>query len=250
VAVAASLVALAFTEQAQEQQPPKHFTNSIGMKFVWIPPGTFLMGSPKEEEKRDDNEIQHNVTLTKGFYLGVCTVTQEQWQAVMSDNPSRFKGEKKLPVENVTWGSVRNSCRKWLASTVMLIACPRRRNGNTLAVRDQRASSAAATIRSCYSGTPGAPTIRGGKPHPVGQKKPNAWGLHDMHGNIWEWCADRYGDYPKNDVVDPKGPESGTSRVLRGGSFHSPVLFVRSAVRGYFDPAKRSLNIGFRAART
>src|SRR5437764_517847 len=81
--------------QAQEKKdPPKHFTNSLGMKFVWIPPGSFTMGSPKEEKARKENETQHKVTLTKGFYMGVYTVTQEQWQEVMGNNPSYFKSEK------------------------------------------------------------------------------------------------------------------------------------------------------------
>src|SRR5450755_3128958 len=80
--------------KAQEKKdPPKNFTNSIGMRFVWIPPGTFMMGSPKEEKQRDDNETQHKVTLTKGFYMGLYTVTQEEWQAVMGNNPSGLKGE-------------------------------------------------------------------------------------------------------------------------------------------------------------
>src|ERR1035438_9648446 len=82
---------------------PKPFTNSIGMKFVWIPPGTFMMGSPKEEENRFEEETQYKVTLTKGFYMAAFTVTQEQWQEVMGNNPSRFKGEKNLPVEWITW---------------------------------------------------------------------------------------------------------------------------------------------------
>ena len=86
-----------------KKEPPKNFTNSLGMKFVWIKPGSFVMGSPKEELLRGANEIQHKVTLTKGFYMGVHLVTQEQWQVVMGNNPSGFKGEKNLPVENVSW---------------------------------------------------------------------------------------------------------------------------------------------------
>ena len=94
--------------QAQEKvtpKPPEPFTNSIGMKFVWIPPGTFMMGSPKGEEKQGYDESQHKVTLTRGFYMGVYTVTQEQWQEVMGNNPSEFKGEKNLPVEKVSWAA-------------------------------------------------------------------------------------------------------------------------------------------------
>ena len=100
--------------QAQEKKdPPKDFTNSIGMKFVWIPPGSFMMGSPKEEkERRIDDETQHKVTLTKGFYMGVYTVTQEQWQEVMGNNPSQFKGEKNLPVEKVSWDDCQEFIKK------------------------------------------------------------------------------------------------------------------------------------------
>src|SRR6202162_4125227 len=96
-------LASGFATQAPEKKdPPRNFTNSIGMKFVWIPPGSFVMGSPREELHRDKDETEHKVTLTKGFYLGAYTVTQEQWQAVMDNNPSHFKGEKNLPVETVS----------------------------------------------------------------------------------------------------------------------------------------------------
>ena len=95
-----------------KKEPPKNVTNSIGMKFVWIPPGTFLMGSPKEEKERSDNETQHKVTLTKGFYMGVYAVTQEQWQAVMGNNPSHFKGEKNLPAEQVSWEDCQQFVKK------------------------------------------------------------------------------------------------------------------------------------------
>src|ERR1019366_4663490 len=94
----------------QKGDPPKNVTNGIGMKFVWIPPGNFLMGSPKEEKQRNGDETQHKVTLTKGFYMGVSTVTQEQWQEVMGNNPSKFKGEKNLPVETVSW----NDCQEFI----------------------------------------------------------------------------------------------------------------------------------------
>src|SRR3984957_2530594 len=109
----AVVVALASTVpiHAQPKGPPKNFTNSIGMKFVWIPPGTFMMGSPKEEKERQDDETQHKVTLTKGFYMGVHLVTQEQWQAVVGNNPSDFRGEKNLPVENVSW----DDCQEFIA---------------------------------------------------------------------------------------------------------------------------------------
>ena len=93
-----------------KKEPPKNVTNSIGMKFVWIPPGSFMMGSPKEEKERDANETQHKVTLTKGFYMGVHLVTQEQWEEIMGRNPSHFKGEKNLPVESITF----YDCQKFI----------------------------------------------------------------------------------------------------------------------------------------
>src|SRR5205085_332209 len=112
LALVAPLVAVAAIPiREQPKDPPKHFTSSIGMKFVWIPPGSFMMGSPKEEKQRHADEVQHKVTLTKSFYLGVYAVTQEEWQALMGTNPSFFhQGEKKLPVECVRWGD----CQKFL----------------------------------------------------------------------------------------------------------------------------------------
>ena len=110
LALAATLASGFATHAQDKKDPPKDFTNSLGMKFVWIPSGTFLMGSPKEEVGRQPNETQHKVTLTKGFYMGVYTVTQEQWQAVMGNNPSNFKGEKNLPVEQVSW----NDCQDFI----------------------------------------------------------------------------------------------------------------------------------------
>jgi formylglycine-generating enzyme required for sulfatase activity len=250
VFVASLVVAAGDPSAPAPKEPPKHFTNSLGMKFVWIPPGTFMMGSPEQEAERDKSEIQHKVTLTSGFYLGMCTVTQEQWQALMKDNPSRAKKEKNLPVENVSF----DECLEFL-----------KKMGDKDGQRYRLPSEAEweyacrAGSKSCYCFGDDPKLLgeyawyrdnAGEKPHPVAQKKPNRWGLCDMHGNIWEWCADWYGAYPKDAVVDPKGPEKGTSRVLRGGSFYSPSSFVRCSIRGYFDPAKRGLNIGFRAAKS
>jgi formylglycine-generating enzyme required for sulfatase activity len=235
---------------SQPKEPEKTFTSSIGMKFVWIPPGTFMMGSPKDEEKRADNEFQHEVTLTKGFYLGATTVTQEQWLAVIKENPSRFKGntkrKKNLPVENVTWEECQEFLEKLGEKEQHAYRLPTEAEW-------EYACRAGSTRRYCYGDDPKLVGVYAWfadnakeRTHPVALKKPNRWGLYDMHGNIWQWCADWYGDYPKKAVVDPKGPEKGTSRVLRGGSFYSPALFVRCAVRGFFDPSKRGPNIGFR----
>ena len=134
VATMASSVTLAAQEK---KDPPKDFTNSLGMKFVWIPPGSFMMGSPKEEKERFAHETQHKVTLTKGFYMGVYTVTQEQWREVMGNNPSFFKGEKNLPVEQVSWDDCQEFIKKLRekARTRSRTACRQRRNGNFAAVQ-------------------------------------------------------------------------------------------------------------------
>jgi formylglycine-generating enzyme required for sulfatase activity len=232
--------------QAQPKDPPKNFTNSIGMKFVWIPPGSFMMGSPKEEQERKDNETEHKVTLTKGFYMSVCAVTQEQWQEVMGNNRSFFAGEKNLPVEEVSWVDCQDFIKK-------------------LREKDKkgyRLPTEAEWEYSCRAGstTPfhfGDDKSKLGEfawhaknsektTHPVGQKKPNPWGLHDMHGNVSQWCEDWYGDYPEKDVVDPQGPANGKYHVLRGGSWRYDPGYCRSAYRDRFEPDGFDAFCGFR----
>jgi|SRR5580700_3801238 sulfatase modifying factor 1 len=236
--------------QAQQKEPPKNFTNSLGMKFVWIPPGNFVMGSPKEEKERFPEETQHKVTLTKGFYMGVYTVTQEQWKEVMGNNPSSFKGEKNLPVEMVSW----DDCQEFV---------------KTLREKDKklyRLPTEAEWEYSCRSGTKtpfyfgetissdqanyvGDSTFGNGKKGiyrkkttPVGSFPANAWGLHDMHGNVLQWCQDWHGNYPQKDVVDPTGLEKGSQRVLRGGSWNDSPVYCRSAVRSRLGPSNRDGN--------
>ena len=186
------------------------------------------MGSPKEEKERQDNETQHKVTLTKGFYMGVYTVTQEQWQEVMGNNPSHFKGEKNLPVEQVSWDDCQEFIKKLREKDKKAVSSADRSGmGICLPCWDDNAVS----FRRNDFDRPGElqwqltsmATARKGvyreKTTPVGSFPANAWGLHDMHGNVWQWCQDWYGDYPQKDVVDPQGPEKGEFRVLRGGSW-------------------------------
>lgn len=250
------LVALASAvpTHAQPKDPPKNFTNSIGMKFVWIPPGNFMMGSPKEEKERKPDEIQHKVTLTKGFYMSVYTVTQEQWQAVMGDNPSHFKGEKTLPVEEVAW----DDCQKFIKKLREKDKRPYRlpteseweyacRAGTTTPFHFGDAISAE---QANYNGFDiygsGKKGVFRWKTTPVGNFPANAWGLYDMHGNVLQWCEDWYGDYPQNDVVDPQGANAGKIRVLRGGCWVSPPVQLRSANRGGAAPGFRYKIGGFR----
>jgi sulfatase modifying factor 1 len=254
-------------KQAAQDQPrnqPKTFTNSIGMKFAWIPAGTFVMGSPPNEEGvvRSENsldETQHKVTLTKGFYIGVHLVTQEQWQAVMGDNPSQFKGEKNLPVENVSW----NDCQEFIKRLREKDKWPYRlpteaewefacRAGTTTPFHFGESIS---TDQANFNGTSYNGTSTNGrynkgvnrqKTTPVNRFPANAWGLHDMHGNLWQWCQDWFGDYAKNDGVDPQGPDTGDSRVLRGGSWLHYPASCTSGRRNRHVPDTRSGTFGFR----
>jgi formylglycine-generating enzyme required for sulfatase activity len=243
-----------------EKEPPKTFTNSLGMKFVWIPPGTFMMGTPKGENEQESfgrfDETQHKVTLTKGFYMGVHLVTQEQWQEVMGNNPSHFKGEKNLPVDQVSWHDCQEFIKKLRekdkakkayrlpTEAEWEYAC---RAGTTTPFHFGETIS---TEQANYNGKAVYGTGKQGvfrqKTTPVGSFPANAWGLHDMHGNVWQSCQDCFGNYPKNDVTDPQGPEKGVCRVLRGGSYSSPPSSCRSASRFRTIPVGRLNYYGFR----
>ena len=228
----------------------KDFTNSYGMKFVWIPPGNFMMGSPKDEKERRADETQHKVTLTKGFYMGVYTVTQEQWQEVMGKNPSHFKGEKNLPVDSVSW----NDCQEFIKKLREKDKKPYRlpseaewefacRAGTTTPFHFGETIS---TDQANYNGEIGKNGVFRQKTTPVGSFPANAFGLHDMHGNVWQWCQDWYGEYPQKDVVDPQGPEKGQIRVLRGGSWFDFPEICRSACRFWDEPGCRFDRFGLR----
>ena len=223
--------------------------NSVGMVLVPIPAGEFQMGSPESEKGRRPRETQHLVKITKAFYLGAYEVTQEQYGKVMGKNPSVSKGENK-PVENVSWNDAIDFCGKLSKQEGVEYRLPTEaeweyacRAGTTTAYSfgdDDSQLKKYAWYSFNSNGT-----------HAVGQKLPNAWGLYDMHGNVWEWCQDWYGDYGNEKVViDPIGAASGKCRVLRGGAFHFQPGGVRSASRGIYLPAYRVDDIGFRLART
>lgn len=208
------------------------------MAMVWCPPGSFTMGSPASEEGRDRDEMQHVVTLTEGFWLAKTEVTQAQWKSVMGDNPSRWIGDD-LPVENVTW----NDCVEF---------CRRAGNGLQLPTEAQWEYACRAESTGPYAGLMRIDPLAwcdgnsGRRTHEVGQKRTNAWGLQDMMGNVWEWCADWYGAYPGGEAIDPTGPESGFYRVRRGGGWGSRAQFCRSAARYEYDPLCAYSSIGFR----
>ena len=240
------------------QTPPAQtFANSLGMKFVWIAPGTFLMGSPKEETARSEDETQRQVTLTKGFYMGVCTVTQEEWMKLMEKNPSKFTGTANLPVEQVNWSECQEFIKKlrekegkpyrlpteaeWeyacRAGTTTPFSC-----GGTI-------STEQANYNGGYVYGEGKKGVYREKTMPVGSFPANPWGLYDMHGNVWQWCEDWFERRPKTlvpeAVTDPLG-KTGAGRVLRGGSWIDNPLECRSAYRGGSAPALRHSLVGFR----
>ncbi|MBW2663379.1 MAG: SUMF1/EgtB/PvdO family nonheme iron enzyme [Deltaproteobacteria bacterium] len=238
----------------------KSFTNSIGMKFVLIPAGSFMMGSPSYESERYGNERQHRVTISKPFYMQTTEVTQVQWQEVMGKNPSYFSNcGDDCPVERVSWYKVQEFIRKLNqkersdnyrlpTEAEWEYACRARREdpfffGKCLST-DLANYNGNYPMPECEKGEYRYTTIR------VGSFPPNAWGLHDMHGNVCEWCQDWYWNYPGGHVTDPKGPLLGSGRVFRGGSWILEARHCRSAIRGRNFPGNRGEALGFRLART
>jgi formylglycine-generating enzyme required for sulfatase activity len=221
------------------------------MQFVLIPAGTFQMGSPESEPGRSENEKQHQVTINQPFYLQTTPVTQGQWQKVIHNNPSYFKecGED-CPVEMVSWedaqGFIENPNQMEKTDSYRMpteaeweYAC-RAKSTRKWGFIDNEAKLEEHAWYIKNSGD---------KTQPVGKKKPNAWGLYDMHGNVCEWCQDWHGDYPPGPVTDPKGPPSGEYRAFRGGSWGGIAGFTRSANRNRRNSYSRHSGIGFRVAR-
>ena len=219
--------------------------------FVWIPPGTFVMGSPAGEAGRSPDEAQHVVTITRGFWISDHEVTQAEYEAVTGGNPSSIEGDSSQPVEQVSWDDAVAYCRKLTESerAAGRIASTHAYRLPTEAEWEYAARAGSTDARhgpldaiGWWSGN------AGGRTHPVGQKAPNAWGLHDMMGNVWEWCADGYGPYALGNVSDPSGPGEGAGRVYRGGSWMFGPSEARSAVRRMDAAAARYPNLGFRPA--
>ena len=237
-------------------------TNSIGMEFNYIQPGTFLMGSPKEEHNREKDETQHRVTLKKGYYLQTTLVTQKQWKAVMGEdnNPSIFKGDD-LPVDNVSWKIAKEFCDK--------LNTKEGKNYYRLPTEAEWEYAArAGTTTPFWQGetiTTDQVNFTGYYPYrendPKGEYrgtttlvkrfKANPWGLHDMGGNLNQWCEDCYAEYPKEDIEDRQSPQNDNndaSRVLRGGSWGRDARYCRAASRLWIVPAGRNGFFGFRLA--
>ena len=217
--------------------------NGVELKLNPIPAGTFTMGSPTTEEARATDEIQRQVTLSP-FYMGVYPVTQSQYLAEMGINPSRFSGINH-PVEQVSWGNAQEFCKKLSEKTGKTVRLPTEAEW-------EYACRAGATTAFSTGDTltkDQANTSESGKGQTisVGSYPANAWGLFDMHGNVWEWCSDSYAAYPEGPAIDPKGSQDRfAARILRGGSWYSSPPVCRSATRNHDNGDYWYHTIGFR----
>ena len=227
-----------------------------GIEFVWVPAGEFQMGSTSRHADDDEQPVTR-VRIGKGFYLGKYEVTQDEWQAVMGNNPSAFSDCGRCPVEQVSWEEAQAFIARLNA----------RSGGGRYRLPTEAEweyAARAGTTTDTYAGDITQP--RGNDPvvegiawydensgrrtHPVGQKAPSGFGLHDLLGNVWEWVGDWYGNYPGGAVTDPAGPASGSERVIRGGGWYGSAASCRSAIRYRNSPGIRDHLLGFRLLRT
>ena len=219
-----------------------------GIEFVWIPAGEFRMGSTSTETESHEQPITQ-VRISRGFWMGRYEVTQEQWEAVMGSNPSEFKiCGPDCPVENVSWEDAQEFIRR--------LNEPESGTGFEFRLPTEAEWEYAARTRTSGDRYGDLDTIgwhggnSGRRPHPVGQKAPNAWGLYDPVGNVWEWVQDWYGDYPGGSLTDPTGRSSGMTRMRRGGGWDSSAQHSRSTARRPNPPSRRQFNNGIRLVRT
>jgi formylglycine-generating enzyme required for sulfatase activity len=225
------------------------------MDLVLIPAGKFTMGSPGSEKGREEKEGPcHEVTISKAFYMGIHTVTQGQWTAVTGAEPWKGKGDVSEgvshPAVQITWDAAVEFCARLSRKTGKAVRLPTEAEW-------EYACRAGSKTPFFYGEDPNAAELgdyawyetncRGGS-HPVGQKKPNAWGLYDMQGNVWQWCADWYDEkyYAVSGGVDPVGPDAGTFRVTRGGGRYDTPVGCRSACRRFYAPFCTAYCLGFR----
>ena len=224
--------------------------------MVLIPAGTFMMGSPESEAEREIDETLHQVTISKPFYLGKYPVTRAQWQQVIGASPNKFKNKRFRPVENISWGDTLAFCLKLKEITRSPFGIPTEAQWEYACRADTTTpfhfgSQLNGTQANSYGSRPYGTDTKGpylGKTSDVGFYPANAWDLHDMHGNVLEWCSDWYGDYPAGSVTDPIGPATGSHRVCRGGSWGIDAVVCRSAARGRVIPSERHNFMGFRVA--
>lgn len=229
--------------------------NNATIKLVLIHAGTFMMGSPTDEKGRSDNESpQHQVRISKPFYMAVTPLTQKQWKAVMVQFPTASGKFVQMNDDNamamISWADANDFCRRLSAKTKQTVKLPTE-------AQWEYACRAGSQTRYYFGDDPDLSAlpdhawfdknIAGQQyPHRVAQKKPNAWGLYDMHGNVNQWCSDYLGAYPVRPVTDPTGPATGSMRVFRGGSFMTDARLCRDAARNRNNPTRRIIDNGLR----
>ena len=225
--------------------------------FRWILPGTFKMGSPATEAERREDEVQHEVTLMQGYWLADTACTQALWQAVMGENPRMFSDHPRNPVEQVSWEDAQRFTAELNRCIPNLNAClPSEaqweyacRAGTTTPFSfGENITPEQVNYNGEYAYAGSNKGLSRERTVPVGSLPPNPWGLYEMHGNVLEWCEDWYGAYETQPQSDPRGPETGAARVLRGGSWIGRGRHVRSACRNGGGPGMRRSSIGFRLA--
>ena len=253
------------------------FTNKLGMRFVLIPAGSFLMGSPENEKGRNWNETRHKVIITKSFYMGETEVTQGQWKRLVSPNPSSFKLGNAYPVDTVSWDDAAEFIKflnKWEGTRKYRLPTEAEWEYACRAGSASAFASGSVTTFSCNDPEPAlidttwycynsglAGPARNFKPHPVKLLRPNAWGLYDMHGNVQEWVQDacewrsiwksKVGVMTRTYVNNIKNPleTKGEHRVVRGGGWHQNAKYQRAAYRTHYKPIARKNSLGFRVVR-
>jgi formylglycine-generating enzyme len=242
----------------------KTYTNTLGMTFVLIPSGTFTMGSPTNEPHRGSSEVPHQVTISKPFYMQTTEVTVKQWHSIMGRRMMVFQqGADNMPVTRVSWFD----CMKFIKRLNKLgqgkYRLPTEAEWEYAARAGTSTAYSWGNTINCEKAMYGNNSLKDDvcqlyyrsiglqidQPAPVKTYNPNPWGLYDMHGNVWEWCMDWYGDYKKNTVIDPTGPKSGNMRIRRGGSWFKYGYSCRSANRSFGHPATRYKTTGFRLVR-
>jgi formylglycine-generating enzyme required for sulfatase activity len=253
--VVASLAVALFAARLVAPGPADFYIEPVtGMVLIAIRPGSFMMGSPESEPGRNDDEVLHRVTISRLFYIGKHEVTQAEWTKVMGSNPSHFGNCERCPVEGVDFYQVNDFLSRLNAGTTSMrfrlpteaeweYAC--RAGTSTPYGVGAQLTSAQANIDDRYSAD-----VEDGaayeKTLPVGKFPPNAWGLNDMHGNVWEWTNDRYGPYIPRHDSDPRGAEIGGERVIRGGSWHFDANSARCGLRYTHAPQDSGFSLGFR----
>ena len=254
VTAAALFIAATGTRLLAPGPPEFYIEPTTGMVLTRISQGAFVMGSPDSERGRQADEVRHRVTISRPFYIGRYEVTQSEWQKVMGSNPSRFANCARCPVEQVTFYDVASFLSRLTSSSTWIrfrlpteaeweYAC---RAGSTTAYAAGAALPAGSANINAHPETAWSPDDDRRRTKHVGGYRPNAWGLFDMHGNVWEWTNDFAGPYDRAAGIDPKGAATGTARVIRGGGWDADAASARCARRAMHPPQDSGFSVGLR----